>query len=665
MTIQVKEFLNTIFKHKLCNEHILLAHQTDLDGGMYHAPWPSSAANEWKQNSKKGTTYFNISTVREPTIAKPGCDYYWRRRRQDCIAAYCLVCDGVGENGNSEPSVTPSWKLQTSEKHFQWGYLLERACTNLDYFEIACQLIADRGLANRGAGGYNNLIRIPGSYNINPGHGSFESKIIDWAPTKLFRLDQLIYRLGIEQWKIEAVTRKPKNIKDHKRARQNQEFQAEQIKIFDPLLDWLVKNNYVVEEGNKREGFINITCPWHETHTTGSIAACYSPLGHGRGELQQTRKFECFHANEYCREKAFREFLDWAVQKGAPRVMGHDPMPWIQKRYILVEREKLIADMEQRQFRKFWQLELEEFSNQYPQYVLPSNKSRPVSIKSAFIEHPDTNRAFRFAYDPTQAENAVLKINGEPFINLYLAPDHNTATKDDVPNRFLAHIGYLAPLPEETALLLDWLAFFVQYPDKRCFGLVIVAMDKLGINHSWLARLCKLIEPDEVNTTSLAQLFSNDTPNDWMAHCRLLIAEDFGRSLSKSETLDRHQIISKRISPHHTQFQCTNSLGEVSNETMYFNTLIFINDQNTLQLPEADCHLAVVSTTEKQEKYEYYELLEETLTQEYAARVYWWLKRRDISNFNYHNPPMTEGKSFMQGKYSSNIIKHHPTNTKN
>ena len=89
--------------------------------------------------------------------------------------------------------------------------------------------------------------------------------------------------------------------------------------------------------------------------------------------------------------------------------------------------------------------------------------------------------------------------------------------------------------------------------------------------------------------------------------------------------------------------------GKTRDDTMYFNALIFSNHVDAMTIPENDRRIAVFTNPTEPETTEYYEELMVALRpeNEEARRVYWYLKRRDVSKFEPANTPMTPGKMAM------------------
>ncbi len=155
MMIDVKQFLSTIFESRETDEHILIGQMLPGDGGFRMAPHDSRAVESWQRFTEAPALYYNVSTVRAPE--EEGS--VWRRRKEDCLFAYVLVLEDVGTKAEVPP-VQPSYKLESSAGNFQWGYLIGPT-NKLERYEAIVDAVAELGYADKGAGGYNRLMRRP------------------------------------------------------------------------------------------------------------------------------------------------------------------------------------------------------------------------------------------------------------------------------------------------------------------------------------------------------------------------------------------------------------------------------------------------------------------------------------------------------------------------
>ena len=278
--VSIKTFLDTIFSDPIGDERIALT--LDKEG------WTTVAGSErWYSKLERtrgtGAWYFCVSTVR-------GGGEYLGRGKADLRYAYCLVLDDIMTKA-VEPPVAPSWVLESSAGNFQYGYLLdpiELTPQTMAYYDGCVAGLALAGYSDPGARGAYRVMRLPGSLHRT----GFVARLTAWAPDRHWALEDLMAQMGVEPRKMRAslysVAPSQEPISDGRN---------------DAVLQWLRDNNYVTGGGGR---WIDIICPWHEEHTTGSNTAGYSPA--------PGRAFSCLHTHEY----STNDFLAWVKAQGGP-----------------------------------------------------------------------------------------------------------------------------------------------------------------------------------------------------------------------------------------------------------------------------------------------------------------------------------------------------------
>ena len=581
-------FINTVFTDLEEGEHVVLAHQVAKSNGedtFVHSPYSDKQLSRWKRSKKGGGVYFNVSTVKAPENGEP-----WRRRREDCMAAYVLVLDDIGTKSN-HPKIEPSYKIETSKGNFQWGYLIH-PYEDLERYAAIVDGVAKQGFTDKGAGGYNRVMRIPGSRNIKPGKRNFISAVTEWKPDRIFDLEDLAADLGVDLKNL-GVKKQPTASRTNGH--------LPDIEILDPMEAWLRDNSHVVDDNGG--DFITIRCPWGGEHTTGQDTAGYSPLGRGDGEWVERRGFKCLH--EHCVDQHFAEFRDWAVARGGPDVAGVDPLPWLQDRYTFVASGKEIADMYQRPHGGTWRYGLEEWSMAKYRMLYIPGRDRPVLLKTAFLEHPLTRKADAFAYVP--GGEGFTETNSQPVVNTYVEPTHPETY--ELPVVFLEHMNYL--LGAYTDLFLDWMAFKIQHPERRSFAVIMVA-EEFGTGRSWIKAMLTRALQGKVNSANLAQLIGKGTSgennfNDWASSCQFLIIEEAKDNLSPDDFYKGYETFKQRVDNRPVAFRCNPKYGKTRDDFMYFNCLIFTNHSDAMILPPEERRICVLENPAKRKNYDYYE----------------------------------------------------------
>ena len=144
-------------------------------------------------------TYFCVSTVQAVEAGKK-----LGRGKADCRTAYVVALDDIGntEKVASVPPVEPSAKLETSAGNFQWHYFINpydvSTPDGLAHYEGCLEALAAAKLTDPGALGAHRIMRMPGSVNTKPGLDSFETRVTEWHPDRVWDLDGLMEGFGLE-----------------------------------------------------------------------------------------------------------------------------------------------------------------------------------------------------------------------------------------------------------------------------------------------------------------------------------------------------------------------------------------------------------------------------------------------------------------------------------
>ena len=361
------------------------------------------------------------------------------------------------------------------------------------------------------------------------------------------------------------------------------------------------------------------------------------------------RGFKCMH--EHCTDKTLASLVKWAVKLGGPFVNGHDPIPWLQSRFIYVAMPQQIADTEQRLRGGLWLWEFAAWSKRHPGKMRVQGNPNPVSIAHAFISHMDTRKADAAMYLPVKAgdDKAMVEHRGQPFVNTYAPPQHEIT--DDEPEIFLAHMKYLIPDNKERKLFIDWLAYKIQNPLSRSYAVCMVADEVFGIGRSWIKQLLSVALQGKVNSASLAQLVGKGTQsennyNDWMVNCQFLVIDEAKDNIDRDVFYSAYEKFKQRIDNHPTLERINSKYGLATDRLIYFNCLIFSNHLDALALPADDRRVMVITNNKKINTPEYYEELH-AATESEAPKFYWFLMRRNLEKFDHVYPIDTPGKLSM------------------
>jgi hypothetical protein len=654
--INAKQFLDVMFadidphKEVVC---VSKGFKTEDGMGFWNVADDNNVFTRWKPEKQRVAWYVCVSSCDGEKNVKGTAIL---RKTSNVVRYHFLMLDDIGTKA-TPPPVEPTAKIETSTDNFQYDYALIPG-EDFKRYEALIEYCHEQGWGDGGAGGCYRICRIPGSANIKPGRDNFKSRVTEWNPDKVWTLDDLAIALGCENLD-ERATR----AKGNKRQLSSGTITtlSATVEVPDPLYTWLADNGHIVTDDGASD-FIDILCPWREEHSSGSDTAGYSPLGRGEGDWVQARGFRCLH--EHCKGRGFRDFMKEMGESGAPRVSGVDPLPWLQHRYTYIGKGARVADLHQRPKGGEWIWDLEDWAKMNKGRVIVPGRDTPVEIKTAFLEHKNTTKTINTKYCPVRADEdvTVFTIEDQELVNTYVPPNHPET--DEPPLMFQEHMDYLMPDDFERELFVDWLASKVQEPASRSYAMVLVAEDAFGIGRSWIKNMLSRTLQGKVNTASLGQLVGKGTSaennyNDWKAECQFVVVEEAKDEVSREVFYQGYEKFKQLIDTRVGEGERINpKYGRTRTENIYFNALIFSNHADALAIPENDRRVCVITTAKKQQTPEYYDRLADALTNGEAKRLYWFLMRRDLSNFDMFRPPMTPGKSAMieQNRSPSNEI---------
>jgi len=208
----------------------------------------------------------------------------------NCEYVLVMVLDDVGTKA-AIPPLEPTWKIETSEGSYQWGYAFSEQPTKAD-FSAAIKAIADAGYTDKGAINAVRNFRLPGSINLKPDRNNFAAKLVEFHPSRDFTLDQICDALGVVPASADSVGFKPIRLSDDGA---------------DDVMAWLSSQGLLLSKPNQ-EGWAGVVCPNSAEHTDGNPEGRYMPAN---------RAYCCLHS--HCVDFGSSAFLKWVDDNGGPK----------------------------------------------------------------------------------------------------------------------------------------------------------------------------------------------------------------------------------------------------------------------------------------------------------------------------------------------------------
>lgn len=454
--------------------------------GALMASWPAflpgrqKAGQAWYGNT--GSFIIDRFIEGKPSASAACCEY-----------VLLMVLDDVGdpEKAPKPPPLPPTWIMETSEGSYQWGYVFSEQPSKADY-AAAIRAIADAGYSDPGAVNPVRNFRLPGSVNLKPHKGLFESKLVAFNPEREYSLTEICQAFDVTPDAADSTTVRSIRLSDDGA---------------DDVLAWLSDKGMVLTPPNS-EGWAGVVCPNSVEHTDGNPEGRYLPL---------TRAYCCYHG--HCEEWDSARFLSWVADEGGPRhvpglreelLTAHmqsslakltptDAYPdaaaqviaeverreagrlemadwWTRWAYVvrgdgyfdLVERREVARGVFNALYRHIKCMSIHHTAN--------GNKRR-VEASIAFDEHRQAMGARvleGLAY--AAGDDVLVSRDGAVFGNRWRDARPKVAQGGDV-SRWLAHAEKMIPDAAERAHVFDVMAFKLQHPKVKInHGVLIQAL---------------------------------------------------------------------------------------------------------------------------------------------------------------------------------------------
>jgi hypothetical protein len=600
--------------------------------------------------------YFNTSSCVPDDTGK-------LRHMKDLFSAFhVLVLDDIGTkiplDRLPQDMLDPSYIIESSAGNFQYGYVLDEPVTDYDHARAIVSTAALAGLTDSGGAMPCKVVRLPDGINgkSDPLKREFHVKLIhNTGPS--YTPDELVKRMNLEidgelvTWdaiqndEIEPLAKKyrTKYMPIASRAMSSEG-------IVDEVLEWLYAHDMVVSDS---DDWVEIECPWHHKHTSGTNTAGYSPLG--RGAEPHRRGFNCFHDN--CSDRHGLDFIQHVMANS-----DIDSLP-------LEHRAPLLAGDFAFDIRndKVWGVgngiavyNLNGFKNGNNHTVWTYRRGATKAVRSTVADvwmHSPYRIVVQGAVHMPNEGAVYTDPQNAKWVNTYQGPEWGDGAYDQAHvDKFVDYIEYLVPEPAEQAYFLDWLAAKAQDPTFRGTGIVMVAPTQ-GVGRSTLATmLSTMFGNQNCTNVSFDDLVNPQAYNHWEDKLFVTVSEAKEASGQSStlggvkayEALKQRVDTTNNIVTMNVKYQPQRSVLACS------SYLILTNHGNAIRITSGDRRLTMMANNLVPRDNLFFTNFHVWLNQkdasgriEWAKHVYRWLRGRPVNLPTLQLPLNTATKAEM------------------
>ena len=309
--------------------------------------------------------------------------------------------------------------------------------------------------------------------------------------------------------------------------------------------------------------------------------------------------------------------------------------------HYLVEEEASVIDVRLEKHLK--PLTLKEFNAKYKNFYRLEEKAngqiKRIQIAEEWLGDINRKTVRGLIYKPSDADFIVNENDNTSFYNTFMWPNHKAQGKPDL-KLFYDHIYYLFPETKEAEWFINWIAFKIQNPHKRCMVTPLHISIHQGTGRGWLVTLLyRLFGAWNMSKTDADTLGGNGSKsnfNDYLYHSLCCVVEE----IKQSEK--RHWDLMEKLKSILTDTlqQVNIKYGKMSSREMcYTNFFMMSNHVDAIVLREDDRRFNVFLNEQPPKPAEYYVKLYRWLEDNNnIAALFHALKARKIKHFNYQTP---------------------------
>lgn len=286
--------------------------------------------------------------------------------------------------------------------------------------------------------------------------------------------------------------------------------------------------------------------------------------------------------------------------------------------------------------------------------VLVGKKEKLMSSFTLWENESTRKLARDVVYDPNCSR--YYEEAGEWFVNEFFMPDHKPTTDESDIEIIINHFLYLLVDDVEREWFLDWLAFNVQFPGRRSKLTPLIIATAHGTGRGWIIELLKaLLGKWNVQSTKMSVLSGEGNAGAYQdfLHKSLVCAIHEIRESANAKYTINDKVRDYLDAP---SLELNLKYGAKGTFDIYTNFILMSNHTDALILPEEDRRINVLQGPAIANGVQYYEDLYGVLDNARAIEQYfWYLKRRDLTQFKRTARMDTKARSIMMELGTSDI----------
>ena len=272
-------------------------------------------------------------------------------------------------------------------------------------------------------------------------------------------------------------------------------------------------------------------------------------------------------------------------------------------------------------------------------------RTKKIPLSTIWLEHPKRKEVRRTGYAPGQPR--IYEESRVRIFNTFHIPEHPETNRTDRLGVFHEHMAYLFPIEDEREWFVNFVARIVQHPEKRGMVTPLHISKGQGTGRGWLVKVVEaLLGKWNCSATKMEALTGEGGAGNYQDYMHRTLFCSIGEVREGKKKYLVADMIRDRLTE--TRQGLNLKYGGYRTVDVYTNFFFMSNHSDALILPPEDRRINVFVCPHDPRPGEYYETLNKWREDPNAiAQLFHWLRKRDLSCFNWRTSIKNAARALM------------------
>jgi len=341
-----------------------------------------------------------------------------------------------------------------------------------------------------------------------------------------------------------------------------------------------------------------------------------------------------------------------AIKKDPARFMlsdfPGDKVSQYVNRFVFIRTESKVMDMKLPPSASVF--DLRDFNNASANRIIEidvgAEKPQKVALSKLWLSSKKRREVHGLEFAPGEGRLYKDEASGVWYANEFELPTYAKDNGVDRLGTFFEHMEYLIPDRDDRDWFVDWIAYSLQFPERRCKVTPLHVAQPHGTGRGWVVELIQaLLGPQNCTKTKTPNLIkaADGGFNDFLNKSLFCCIEEFKEFASPDKQFNLMDNIRDVLTEDYLEVNV--KFGSKKTQRVYTNFFFMTNHSDALVLSESDRRIYTIEGPAEVRHRSYYDKIYKWKSEKKnLAQLWTMLISRDLSKFNFTFAPLTTYK---------------------